>query len=217
MLRRGYRHDCLSYLHEIAKEQPHLDAINEEAAALLALLGEERDYAPFSAMSHVTCIEEEAYDLVQFLDDGELDRLFVYLAAVEFGQKKPEELDTREYSLFNRVACDLGVDMRDYWKPDQWFLSRRTMAQLRAIIKETGLSRLFGNGANFKKTDLVRMMVSYFGKVRTFKNRKPDQQQAWDWLPEAMSFPAVDPDKQTEKPDEENAAESVQEELAKAA
>lgn len=144
MLRRGHRHDCLSYFHEIAKEQPHLDAINEEAAELLALLGEERDYAPFSAMSHVTCIEEEAYDLVQLLDDQQLDRLFVYLAAVEFGQKKPEELDTREYNLFNRVACDPGVDMRDYWKPDQWFLSRRTMAQLQAIIAATGHHK--GNG-----------------------------------------------------------------------
>jgi hypothetical protein len=75
---------------------------------------------------------------------------------------------------------------------------------------QTGLNRLFGNGANYKKSDLVRMMASYFAKVRGFAKPKADQQQAAHWMPEAMAFPAIDPDTQDQQPEseDESAAQS---------
>ena len=79
------------------------------------------------------------------------------------------------------------------------------------------MNRLFGNGGGFKKTDLVRMMVSYFRKVRAFSKPAPDQKQARDWLPEAMAFPAIDPDKLPDQPDEQAASGPEQDTLVKAA
>ncbi len=39
-----------------------------------------------------------------------------------FGQPDQESLDVQE-SLFNQVATDLAVAMRDWWTPDETFLS----------------------------------------------------------------------------------------------
>ena len=217
MLYRSATHGCLSYLDELEEDSPHLDIINNEAAALLALVDSDEESLSFRTLLRYAYSAERAYDLVQLLDDQQLDRLFAFLSAIAFGQEDTEELDTREHSLFNRVACDLGVDMRDYWMPGQWFLSRRTMKQLQPIIKETGMNRLFGNGGGFKKTDLVRLMVSYFRKVRAFRKPAPDQKQARDWLPEVIAFPAIDPDKLPDQLDEQAASELKQETLAKAA
>jgi ParB family chromosome partitioning protein len=61
-------------------------------------------------------------------------------------------------------------------------------------LLQSGLSRLFGNGKGYKKSELVALMADYFAKVRNMVNPKPDQQKARDWLPEAMQFPAIDPD-----------------------
>ena len=91
------------------------------------------------------------------------------------------------------------------------------MKQLQPILKQTGLTRLFGNGANYKKNDLVRMMADYFRKVRAFKKPAPDQKQARDWLLDAMAFPAIAPDKVAHQPEEAAAPEPEEEELAKAA
>lgn len=105
--------------------------------------------------------------------------------------------------------------MKKHWIPGEWFLTRRTMGQLQSILHDSGLSRLFGNGKGYKKSELVPMMVRYFRKVRGMKSLKPDQQQARDWLPKAMSYPAIDPDAAKPEPQAEPEAES--EELAEAA
>jgi hypothetical protein len=172
--------DCLSYIGELEGDQPQLAAINTEAAALLGMIDKEEESLSYRSILRSAYSKESAYEMVQGLTDQQLERLFCFLSALNFGQAKCDELDTRENSIFNRVACELDVDMRSCWKPDHWFLSRRTTSQLQGIIKATGLNRLFSNGARFKKTDLVRMMVNYFCKVGSFKNPKLDQIQARD-------------------------------------
>jgi len=194
MLYHASCHGCLSYLADLDEDCPALDAIKSEVTALCGALGMDKDEASFSDLLHSAYSVERAYELVQPLSEGELLRLFAFLSAINFGQADSDKLDSREGSLFNRVATDLGVDMRTCWTPGVWFLSRRTMKQLGGIIREAGLSRLFGNGAGFKKTDLVRSLARYFTKVRTFDDPADDQKQARDWLPEAMTFPAVNPD-----------------------
>ena len=96
--------------------------------------------------------------------------------------------------MFNSVARDVDVDMRTLWTPDVWFLRRRSMAQLQGILKESGLSRLYGTGKGYKKSELVTAMAGDFAKVKGLDICQPDQQVARDWLPEAMQFPAIDPD-----------------------
>jgi ParB family chromosome partitioning protein len=206
MLYDGHSHGCLSYLADLEEDSPQLATINAEALALGKILGLSCDDCTFGTILDIAYSEAYAYELVQALSDKNLDRLFVFLSALTFGQARTDELDTREQSVFNLVACDLAVDMRQHWKPSAWFLSRRSMNQLQDILKQSGLNRLFGNGKGFKKAELVRMMESYFAKVVAFKKPKPDQKQAQDWLPEAMQFPAIDPDTVAEKQDSDTKA-----------
>lgn len=194
MLYRAASHGCLDYFERRREEGPHVAAINDEAGALLALLGGEEEGATFRDLLRCAYSKEAAYELVQALADDELERLFVFLAAINFGQSGCCELDTRESSIFNRVAVDLGVDMRRYWIPDVWFLSRRTMSQLAGILTESAMTRLFGSGGDFKKKELVPRMVAYFRKVRDMTKPQLDQVQARDWLPGVFAFPAIDPD-----------------------
>lgn len=195
MLYRATVHDCYAYLANSEEGEAYLDALEQEATALLELLGRQvRGDAAFRTLLSAAHSVERAYDLVQKLDDASLDRLLAFLSIIDFGQDGCGELDTDERSVFNRVSVAVGVDMRKHWTPRDWFLSRRTMSQLQTILSESGLSRLYGNGKGYKKSELVPMVARYFAKVRDMKTVKPDQQQARDWLPEAMSFPAVDPD-----------------------
>lgn len=197
MLRYPSVHDCFLYIADSDEGDAYMEALRGEAAALLELLGEEAYGDAFRTLLYRAHSVEHAYELVQRLDEEGLDRLFAFRSVIQFGQDKCGELDTSERSFFNRVATDIGVDMRKHWMPREWFLSRRTMGQLQAILSESGLSRLFGNGKGYKKSELVPMVARYFAKVRDMSSVKPDQQQARDWLPEAMNFPAIDPDAAT--------------------
>jgi ParB family chromosome partitioning protein len=74
---------------------------------------------------------------MQVLSDHQLEQLHTLLSALAFGQVICERLDTSD-SLFNRVARDLGADMRKSWWPDRSFLERRSREQLAAIAYECG-------------------------------------------------------------------------------
>ncbi|MDK3075509.1 ParB/RepB/Spo0J family partition protein [Sedimentitalea sp. JM2-8] len=194
MLYEAAAHPCLRYLTDLGEDASHLVAINAEAGALCGLLGIEKQGATYYNLLSSARSVERAYDLVQPLSDDELMRLFAFLSAVTFGQRDVKSLDKYEHSIFNRVACDLSVDMREHWTPDLWFLSRRTAKQLGSVLREAAMTRLFGNGGGYKKSELVTAMVRYFKKVRGLAELADDQQKARDWLPEAMHFPAIDPD-----------------------
>lgn len=94
------------------------------------------------------------YEAVEALSEHQLDELLVLLAALEFGQVLCETLDTDE-SLFNAVARDLEIDMRNHWRPDRAFLERRTRDQLIAIACESGYAGGVGSVASYKKSELV--------------------------------------------------------------
>lgn len=206
MLYRSSVHGCYLYLERSGEGEAYISAMQTEAAALLELLGgKTRGEDAFRSLLNLAYSMERAYERVQTLDDAGLERLFAFLSLVRFGQENTGELDTFGGSLFNRVATDIGTDMRTHWIPSTWFLSRRSMSQLLPILKDSGLSRLFGNGKGYKKGELVRLMADYFAKVRSMTSPKSDQQQAKDWLPEAMQFPAIDPDAVTDEPDMDEA------------
>ncbi|MGE0132411.1 MAG: ParB/RepB/Spo0J family partition protein [Blastocatellales bacterium] len=134
------------------------------------------------------------YEAVKALSDRELDQLHTLLVALSFGQKDCEKLDTRD-SLFNRVAQDLKADMRQHWKPDRAFLSRRTREQLIEIAKANGMADGRGALATYKKSELVEGILFHDANARLAVSPTPAQRKALEWLPEVMAFPAVDPDK----------------------
>lgn len=137
--------------------------------------------------------ERELYEAVQGLSDHELEQLLTLLTALCFGQVDCERLDTRD-SLFNRVARDLGADMRNHWRPDRAFLDRRTREQLVGIAKACGYAEGVGGIGSFKKAELVGCLLRHFASAHAAAAPTPAQVKAREWLPEAMLFPAIDPD-----------------------
>ena len=197
-------HECLGYFEKEGTNPPALVSINEEARNLLGLLdeaGEEttwRDLGSLFRTSQVT-----AYDAIQNLDDAHLERILTVLEAWEFGQQNVDRLDTYEASLFNRIAKDLGVDMRDYWTADEGFLKRRNKVQLQQIMNESCASETLASAAEYKKGDLVGRLTKYFSKAKKAKKPTDAEVKARNWLPEAMQFPAIDPDgKGIQEPEE---------------
>jgi ParB family chromosome partitioning protein len=138
---------------------------------------------------------------VRGLSDHELDQLETLLSALVFGQVGCQRLDSGD-SLFNRVARDLCVDMRYHWHPDRSFFERRTRDQLAAIAVDCGYAEGVGRVASYKKADLVNCLIRHFESARAAGTPTPAQQKAREWLPDAMRFPAIDPDATAEVEDE---------------
>jgi hypothetical protein len=128
------------------------------------------------------------YEAVKALSDQALDRLLLLLPVLCFGQTHLETLDTGD-TLFNRVAQDLGMDMRAYWRPDAEFLTRRTLDQLKDIAREAGLIP----SRRWKKPQLVNRLLRHFEEAHATTSDLPTYRQARDWLPGTMQFPAADP------------------------
>ena len=121
--------------------------------------------------------------------------LQMLLAALSFGQENCDRLDTSD-CLFNRVARDLSVDMRNHWRPDAAFFGKRNREQLVSIAKECGYADGHGSVGSYKKAELVASLVKHFQSAMTASDPLPSQIKAREWLPEAMLFPAVDPSAQ---------------------
>lgn len=144
------------------------------------------------------------YGAVKALSDHDLDALHTLIVALTFGQSNCERLDVYD-SFFNRVAKDLKADMRNHWTPDRAFLSRRNREQLLEIAKANGAAEGRGGLASCKKSELVDTILFHDRNARQAVAPTPEQRKALDWLPEAMRFPAVDPDAQVraDGPDED--------------
>ena len=196
-------HRCVGYFDDPEIAPAYWHVMEAEASVLLDALVETRDEEQ-SASHHLLSMSREdkgseVYEKVKALSDDLLDRLHLLLTTLTFGQLCPEIPDTEEDSLFNRVAFDLGTDMSLCWIPDDAFFSRRNKDQLSKIVEESGTGRLFGSMMlTAKKSDLVRKMTRYFARLSTVETSDEIELQAQRWLPEAMRFPAVDPDVQIE-------------------
>jgi ParB family chromosome partitioning protein len=150
------------------------------------------------------CDDLTLYEAVRGLSDHDLDQLEILLTALVFGQEICQRLDTVD-SLFNRVARDLCIDMRYHWHPDRSFLERRTRDQLVAAAVDCGYAENTGRVATYKKAELVNSLLWYFDTARSAATPTAAQEKARQWLPDAMRFPAVNPDAVTEaeqEPDE---------------
>jgi hypothetical protein len=123
------------------------------------------------------------YGAVKALSDADLDALHRLLPILCFGQGFCDRLDTGD-SFFNQVACDLGVEMRKWWRPDAAYLKRRTKAQLLEIAQDSGAMDTLGS-TPYTKAELVTALSTYFAG---------ETDAAHNWLPGAMHFPAAPPE-----------------------
>ncbi len=101
----------------------------------------------------------------------------ILLTALSFGQENCDRLDTSD-SLFNRVARDLSVDMRNHWSPDASFFGKRTRDQLVSIAIECGYAEGKGQVSSYKKTDLVNCLARHFQSAKAAAEPTPAQQQS---------------------------------------
>ncbi|OFW87700.1 MAG: hypothetical protein A3B66_00015 [Alphaproteobacteria bacterium RIFCSPHIGHO2_02_FULL_46_13] len=190
-------HNCLRYFEQEGVIPPALDIINQQASLLMSDMNispneEKQDWQTFGFDFRAS--KERAYDAVQLLTDEQLESVLLFLEVCEFGQGSLDRLDTIEGSLFNKIASDLSVDMRDYWRPDEGFLNRRNKMQLQAIMNECGASTKLASAAEYKKGELVKSLTKFFKSAKKAKKTTETDLKANDWLPEAMNFPAIDPD-----------------------
>jgi ParB family chromosome partitioning protein len=146
------------------------EAAGEDKPVWKRLLKERRDAASL-------------YGAIKVLSDADLDTLHLLLPILCFGQGHCDRLDTKS-SFFNQVACDLGVDMRQWWRPDAAYLKRRTKAQLIEIAQDSGAMDTLESTPH-TKAELVTALSAYFAE---------GTDAARNWLPGAMHFPAVEPE-----------------------
>ena len=143
------RHECLDAFAQADAPPASYQGVEQQARQLAAALGLADDDEERAVWQLLRCSGRDAvtlYEAVKTLSDEELDRLHLLLTVLAFGQGNCSRLDTGD-TLFNRVAHDLGADMRAYWRPDADFLSRRTREQLVRIAAESGLSARIGSRA----------------------------------------------------------------------
>lgn len=116
------------------------------------------------------------------------------MSVLSFGQEDCDTLDA-DNSLFNAVAQDLEVSMRDHSRPDRAFLERRTRDQLIAIAQECGCADSYGIGVlrGFKMSGLVGCLLRHIETAQEAAEQNEAQRKARDWLPGAVRFPAIDP------------------------
>jgi len=190
-------HEAIRALAESDEPQSAYTVLEAQARLYAAKLGFaiEDGETVWSSLPPYGTDSKSLYDAVKGLSDSDLDGLHTLLTALMFGQIGCERLDTHD-SLFNRVAVDLGVDMKSHWRPDRAFLERRNREQLLTIAEQCGCAERYGIGMlrGFKKSELVSCLLRHFEQVRTTGEEGPAWQKARDWLPEVMQFPAIDPD-----------------------
>jgi ParB family chromosome partitioning protein len=202
-------HEAIPALAKEPEPQAAYAVLEAQARLYADKLGFEiEDNEPlWSQFPPVFCRDVALYEAVKALSDHDLDGLHTLLVALAFGQAFCDRLDARE-SLFNRVAQDLDLDMKNHWRPDAAFLSRRNREQLIQIAKASGFADGRSNITTYKKAELVSGLLRYFADAHGASEPTEVQQKARAWLPEAMAFPAVDPDAPESAEDEGETADA---------
>lgn len=207
---KGFRsHDAVRVLAKEPEPQGAFRVLEGQAVQFAAKLGFAIDegetvwtnFPPYGAD------EQALYEAVRGLSDHDLTGLQILLTALSFGQQDCQRLDASD-SLFNRVARDLNVDMKNHWRPDAAFLGKRNREQLVSIATASGYADSAGQLSTYKKTDLVNALARFFEAAKSASDPTEQQRKARQWLPEAMLFPAVDPNMSREDEVDEELSDS---------
>jgi ParB family transcriptional regulator, chromosome partitioning protein len=189
-------HSSLSLMSEPVRQRA-CQEIEAIAAGLAGALGlqpaAENGREPVDGLSRLLTggAAHDLYEALGQLSDEELDRLMILLPLLCFGQQNPDVLDADD-SLFNRIAVELGLNMREWWVPDATFLSSLRREQLLMVALECGaMSRIQGLTSR-SKTEAVAELAQHF--VAASLPDAPDDdvtRAANQWLPGLFKFPAA--------------------------
>ena len=132
--------------------------------------------------------DEELYGILKTLSDSDLDEVLAFTAIASFGQYGCDTPDTDEESLFNLVAQDVKVEIRNHWTPDITFLQGRTQKQLCEVASGSGY---IGFVSGYKKAELVNTLVRHFDSSHAADTPNDSQKKANSWVPAIMQYPAT--------------------------
>jgi ParB family transcriptional regulator, chromosome partitioning protein len=182
-------HPSLTAWDTSDKKPKAFETVSAEMSRLSGLLGVQFDTRMRVASSNGS--GEGAlvlYQAIQCLSDDDLDRLTTLLVLLSFGQASIDSLETGE-TLFNRVAADLKLDMRDWWTPDTEFLSLLRKDQLESAAIESGGSLRMGKLKSYGKKELVDALAQYLARTADGAATLDEHdQKGRTWLPQAMCF-----------------------------
>ncbi len=180
-------HQCHSSEPEWRVHRSHQE-INAVAAALATRLGLSAEDGGQSTGVHRLMTGRGAVVLreaIEQFSDDELDRLMVLLPVLCFGQQDLDRLDSSD-SVFNAVAQSLGVDMRDWWTPDETFLGMLRRDQLLSVATEAGASEKLQGLAERSKKDMVAELSRYFAAIPETETADVARDR---WVPGFFRFP----------------------------
>ena len=184
-------HPCLTAWDTSPHKPKPLQFVSGELSRLSGSLGVQFD--PCMRMSTSKGSDDTdlgLYRAVQGLSDEDLDRLSTLLVLLSFGQNSIDELDSEE-SLFNGVAAELAMGMRDGWTPDTEFLGLLRKEQLEALAIESGASLRMGKLKSYGKTELIEALAQYFRRTSDpHAELDEHDEKGRSWLPGIMCFPA---------------------------
>jgi ParB family chromosome partitioning protein len=197
LFRHGVRlhtHPCLTAWTENESRPLALAEVEAATTVFADLLGFSNGEGParlgISRLLAGEGIDVEIYSRLGMLGDADLDRILLLLIILCFGQDDLETLETGQ-SLFNRVAADLAINIRDWWTPDVVFLGMLRRDQLLKIAEELGGSSHFTGLKTWSKTELVQALARAFAAPTPPGAANGSEPRPFgSWLPGIFRFPA---------------------------
>jgi ParB family chromosome partitioning protein len=175
------RSEALSVRHDANGTTVHADRAEGFASTALDTLRKRRaELDPLHDQHYVE--DHAAYDAVKRLSDKKLDGL-IDLLAVECVMAHLQ----RRTELVWRLAVELGVELRRYWRPDERWLSGYQKIQLAHLIGELQGPVYAKAAENKKKSELVTQLAKLFADAA--EGRMEDAKAAAKfnaWLPSSM-------------------------------
>jgi ParB family chromosome partitioning protein len=150
------RSEALAIRHDANGTTVHADNAEGFASAALDMLRKRR--AELDPLRDKHCVEDDAaYEALSKLSDKKVDAL-IELLIVECITAHLQ----RRTELVWRLAQELGVDVRRYWRPDERWLSGYQKIQLAHLIGELRGPVFIAPAESKKKSELVTELAKLF-------------------------------------------------------
>jgi len=185
ILHEKVRSEALSIRHDANSSTTHADHAEGFTSPALDKLRERRaELDPLHDKHYVE--DHDAYAALKALPDKQVDAL-VDLLTVETISAHLQ----RRTELVWRLADELGVEVRRYWRPDERWLSGYQKIQLAQLVQELGGPTYAATVDGKKKSELVAELAKLFTDAA--EGRLEDAKLAAKvngWLPSNLREPS---------------------------
>jgi ParB family chromosome partitioning protein len=190
-------HDALRELAKDPASSKAYGAIEAMAQELLGLLGASasvsKEQPAWLRLLHLPHTWSELLPAVRSLTLAQLDTLIALLLILCFGTGQMEAAEPSG-TLFDGLAKDAGVAMRDVWTPDEAFLGGLRRDDLVKVAGECGALRSQQGLSNASKKELVQGLARYFKRTADPKTQLDEHDsRGRQWLPACMQLGAQVP------------------------